>query len=145
MSELPVADKFAAFEELIPPLTDLNTPYREALSRGELILQQCQSCFSHQYPFESFCYECGSTELENKISLGQGFVYSFVKVHQPYHPAFKPFIPYTVATIQLDDGPRLLSAMLDLTTEVKIDDRVKPRIERITASESMLMYELERS
>ncbi len=145
MNEPPIADKFAAFEELIPPLDDRNTPYREALSRGELILQQCQSCTSYQYPFESFCYECGSNLLEHKVSRGQGFIYSFVKVHQPYHSAFKPFIPYTVATIQLDDGPRLLSAMLDLTTEVKIGDRVKPRIEKITASESMLMYELERS
>ena len=76
---------------------------------------------------------------------GQGFIYSFVKVHQPYHPAFKPFIPYTVATIQLDEGPRLLCAMLDLTTEVKIGDRVTPRIERITANESMLTYKLEGS
>ena len=145
MNKAPIADKFAAFEELIPPLTDLNTPYREALSRGELILQKCQTCSSYQYPFESFCYECGSTELAHQISNGQGFIYSFVKVHQPYHPAFKPFIPYTVATIQLDEGPRLLCAMLDLTTEVKIGDRVTPRIERITANESMLTYKLEGS
>ena len=145
MNEPTIADKFAAFEELIPPLTDLNAPYREALSRGELILQRCKSCNSYQYPFESFCYECGSTELEHKISLGQGSIYSFVKVHQPYHSAFKPFIPYTVATIQLDEGPRLLCAMLELTTEVEIGDRVTPRIERITASESMLTYELEGS
>ena len=61
---------------------------------------------------------------------------------------FKDFLladGHELTTIQLDEGPRLLCAMLDLTTEVKIGDRVTPRIERITANESMLTYKLEGS
>jgi uncharacterized OB-fold protein len=72
-----------------------------------------------------------------------GTVYSYIIVHQPYHPAFRPFSPYTVAIVQLDEGPRLLGAMLGLETPIAIGDRVRPRLEVIDGERSMLLFEPE--
>jgi uncharacterized OB-fold protein len=32
--------------------------------------------------------------------------------HQAYHPAFKDRLPYVVAIVELDEGPRLLSNII---------------------------------
>ena len=138
---MQIKENFDAFEDLVPPITELNKSYRENLAKGRLILQACAPCGKNQYPFESFCYECGSTDLTEVSSTGEGSVYSFVKVHQPYHPAFKPFIPYFVSTVQLDDGPRMLAAMFESDDVLEIGDRVAARIEKISETEAMLLFE----
>jgi uncharacterized OB-fold protein len=40
-------------------------------------------------------------------------VLSWVVYHTAYHPAFESRLPYHVALIELDEGPRLLSRVLD--------------------------------
>ena len=71
---------------------------------------------------------------------GEGTIHSFIVVHQPYHPAFQPFLPYTVATVQLDEGPRLLGPMIELDAPVAIGDRVRPRIEPIAEDRATLFF-----
>ncbi|PON11443.1 hypothetical protein C2W62_44820 [Candidatus Entotheonella serta] len=56
---------------------------------------------------------------------------------------FRPFIPYIVAIVQLDEGPRILGAMLGLETPIAIGDRVQPRIETIDDERAMLLFEPE--
>ena len=73
---------------------------------------------------------------------GEGTVYSFIVVHQQYHKAFKAFLPYTVAIVQMDEGPRMLSAMFGLKKPVAIGDRVKPRIRTVGKERAFLTYEL---
>ena len=138
-----MAESFDVFAELFPPVTELNAPFWESLAAGDVRLQQCQQCGVHQHPPESFCYSCGAMSLEWKAVRAHGEVYSFIIVHQPYHPAFRPFIPYTVAIVQLDEGPRLLGAMLGLEAPIAIGDRVQPRLEAIDGERAMLLFEPE--
>lgn len=133
---------FDQFVELLPEITDLNAPFWDGLAAGEVRLQKCQDCGEHQYPPESFCYACGGTSLEWVPVVGAGTVYSYIIVHQVYRPAFKDFIPYTVAIVQLDEGPRMLGALLGLDTPVEIGSRVKPRIQPISDDRSIMLFEL---
>ena len=98
---------FEGFGELFPEITELNAPFWAALAKGEVRLQHCTDCGAHQYPPESFCYACGSQHLSWVKVKGEGSVYSFIVVHQLYHKRFKPFMPYTVAIVQMDEGPRM--------------------------------------
>jgi uncharacterized OB-fold protein len=143
MSESASQNPFDVFAELFPPVTELNAPFWEGLAAGEVRLQQCRQCGVHQHPPESFCYACGSASLAWISVPAHGTVYSYIVVHQPYHLAFRPFIPYTVAIVQLDEGPRLLGAMLGLEAPIAIGDRVQPRIEAIDGERSMLLFEPE--
>ena len=86
-----MAESFDVFAELFPQVTELNAPFWEGLAAGEVRLQQCQQCGVHQHPPESFCYSCGAMSMAWTAMPAHGEVYSFIIVHQPYHPAFRPF------------------------------------------------------
>ena len=131
---------FSGFGELFPQITESNAPFWQGLAQGEVRLQQCGHCGVHQYPAESFCYQCGAQDMSWVAVAGEGTVYSFTVVHQLYHKAFKPFLPYTVAIVQMDEGPRMLSAMVGLQRPVSIGERVKPSIRVVDNDKAFLTY-----
>jgi uncharacterized protein len=131
---------FSGFGELFPQITESNAPFWQGLAQGEVRLQQCRQCGVHQYPAESFCYQCGTQDMSWVAVAGEGTVYSFTVVHQLYHKAFKPFLPYTVAIVQMDEGPRMLSAMVGLQRPVSIGERVKPSIRVVDNDKAFLTY-----
>jgi uncharacterized OB-fold protein len=131
---------FEGFDELFPEIDELNAPFWDGLVDGEVRLQKCDKCGAHQYPPESFCYECGAQDLPWTKVNGEGTVYSFIVVHQSYHKAFKDFLPYTVAIVQMDEGPRMLSAMLELEKPLNIGDRVRPCIRKVNNERAFLSY-----
>jgi uncharacterized OB-fold protein len=59
-------------------------------------------------------------------SAGTGSVYSFVTVHAAVSPGAAALLPYTVATVQLDDGPRMVGR-IEPNGGTGIGDRVRPR------------------
>ena len=137
MSEM----NFEGFGELFPEINELNAPFWDGLVQGEVRLQKCGQCGVHQYPAESFCYECGAQDMSWVAVAGEGEVYSFIVVHQQYHKAFKAFMPYTVVIVQMDEGPRMLSTMLGLTKPIAIGERVKPCIRTVDKERAFLTYE----
>ena len=130
----------AGFADLFPEITELNAPFWNGLTQGEVRLQKCGACGAHQYPPESFCYACGAQNLAWVAVAGEGTVYSYTVVHQLYHKAFKPFLPYVVAIVQMDEGPRMLSAMLELERAPRVGERVKPSILTVGDGKAFLTY-----
>ena len=51
---------------------------------------------------------------------GRGKVYSFVTFHRVYHPAFAGEVPYVVAIVELEEGPRLLSNIVGVTPDAVV-------------------------
>jgi len=69
---------------------------------------------------------------------GKGTVYSFVNYHRAWHPSYEGKTPYNVSLVDLDEGPRLISNVIECPTEpVKIGMRSKwcSRITKITPAE----------
>lgn len=95
-----------------PRIDDLNRPFYEGLAAGELRLQRCTSCGLLRYPIASICPDClGRDAVWEKLS-GRATVYSTVVFHQVYDPAFADQVPYNVAIVELDEGPRLMSNVI---------------------------------
>ena len=62
-------------------------------------------------------------ELEWKVAAGRATVYTYSIVRQSYHPFFRNQVPYAVAWVDLEEGPRILSNIVgveDPITEVTI-------------------------
>jgi uncharacterized OB-fold protein len=55
------------------------------------------------------CPNCLASEAQWQPMSGRGQVFSFVVFHRAYHPAWEGKVPYTVALIELDEGPVMLS------------------------------------
>lgn len=92
-----------------PTIGDLNRPFYQALAAGELRLQRCASCGFLRYPIASICPECLGRESVWELLSGRGVVHSTVVFHQVYNPAFADQVPYNVAIVELEEGPRLMT------------------------------------
>jgi hypothetical protein len=101
-------------EPIRPTINDVNRPFWDACARGELRLQRCRSCGHLRYPAAIVCPECLSAETEWQAVSGRGKVFSFVVFQRAYHPAWEGRVPYNVALIELDEGPILLSNVIDV-------------------------------
>ena len=55
------------------------------------------------------CPVCASAASERFESEGRGEIYSYVTAHQPVSPGYEGPFPYTVATVELLDGVRVLA------------------------------------
>jgi hypothetical protein len=92
----------------IPPDEDADSAWWwDSLRRGALMLPRCQDCKTHFFPPMPGCPHCGSTELGAEPASGRGTIYSWVVVHRALDPVFADDVPYTILTVDLDEGPRV--------------------------------------
>jgi uncharacterized OB-fold protein len=98
----------------IPVPNEDSAPFWDAAKRGEFRLQQCDDCGAVRFPPAVMCPECNSLAAQWKPVSGRGKVYSYVVFHRAYHPAFKEDLPYAVACIELEEGPRLLANVVGI-------------------------------
>jgi uncharacterized OB-fold protein len=112
----------------LPSLQEHDTrAFWEATKQRELKYQKCNDCDAVVWYPRSHCTSCLSQSLTWHTSSGKGTIYSFSVVRQSYHPFFRPRVPYAIAWIDLDEGPRLLSNVVgvkDPGKELAIGQRV---------------------
>lgn len=96
-----------------PVLGPDNSFFWEGCRRHELTFQRCVRCGHVRWPPSIVCPQCHSFEGEVIVSSGKGKIYSYVVYHFPYHPAFQNELPYVVALVELEEGPRILSNIVD--------------------------------
>lgn len=99
----------SAVAKPLPTVTPATEPFFAGARAGELRVQRCTACGELRFPARSRCSHCLATGAAWVPVSGRGEVYSFVVMHQVYHPAFAAEVPYTVAVIQLAEGPRMLT------------------------------------
>jgi len=87
------------------------TPFWQACREHRLVLPWCPACTRHFWPASVLCPHCGAFVSYWKEASGRGTVYAFTVFHRAFHPALEAFLPYVVATVQMDEGV-LLSANL---------------------------------
>ena len=112
-------------ERPIPTPDPATAPYWEGARAGKLRLPRCQDCGeAHFYP-RAICPHCRSANLEWIDAQGTGTVFSFTIVQRAPSPAFQSLVPYAVAIVALDEGPHLMSNIVDAAPEtVRIGMRV---------------------
>jgi uncharacterized OB-fold protein len=97
---------------ILPELSDLNRGFWEACAEGRLAVQRCRPCGHLRYPISEVCPRCLSLELEWEPLSGRGTLYSWIVFHHAYHPAWRDKLPYTVALVELAEGPMLISNLV---------------------------------
>jgi len=105
------------YEKLLPRIDEMNRPYWEGAKRHELLLQKCQECGHYRYPPGETCPSCLSDRLEWVKVSGRGSVYTWTVFHQAYHPAYKDGIPYAVVAVELEEGPRMVTNLVNCRIE----------------------------
>jgi uncharacterized OB-fold protein len=101
-------------------------PYWEGVRKGELLFQRCKECGHVQFPPRQICVKCWKQELTWTKSSGNGTVESVTIVHRAPTPEMRNKVPYVVATILLEEGPRMVTNVVGPDAlDVAINDSVK--------------------
>lgn len=112
-----------------PDITEINRPYWDALDQGRLMFQRCE-CGNAWLPARRECPRCLSDKVRWEQAGGRGTLVSWVVYHIAYNDAFKDRLPYNVAVVELDEGPRLITNMVDAHAALACDAPVRLVIER---------------
>jgi uncharacterized OB-fold protein len=101
-----------------PLSPELTRPFWEAAKRHELVLPRCKTCdYLFFYP-RSECPRCLSNQLEWMRVSGRGRLHTYTIVNQPANAAFRDDTPYVYAVVQLDEGPRMVSNVVQCAIDV---------------------------
>lgn len=114
--------------------------YQDAVAEGRFIIQQCKDCGRHVFYPRVLCNHCGSVDLKWVEPTGRGVVYSTSVVRQKPEKGGD----YNVALIELEEGPRMMSRVVDLDPDkVKIGMVVSAHIGLVDGTPAVVFYNKE--
>jgi uncharacterized OB-fold protein len=91
----------------------------DAAAEGRLVIQRCADCATLRHPPAPMCGVCGSLRWDTQESSGRGRVVSWITSLHPNRPDDPPRI---VVLVQLEEGTRLVSNLVDVTDDGPYDD-----------------------
>jgi hypothetical protein len=125
----------------LPQPTIDSAPFWEYCRQHELRMQKCADCGHVRYPPGVLCPKCLSESSNWEKLSGRGIVYSWIVFHQQYHPAFAADIPYPVAIVELDEGPHILTNIVQCPLDrIKIGMPVEVVFEDRSETASLPMF-----
>jgi uncharacterized OB-fold protein len=127
------------------PMTPEAKPYWEGARDGKLMIPKCRACGrAFMYP-RVLCPFCASREIDWIQASGRGRLYSFEIAHQILNKAFKVKTPVVLAMVELEEGPRLLTNLVDVEpdpTKLRCDIPVEVVFAKLTDQVSLPMFRL---
>lgn len=104
----------------LPEITPITQPFWESAAKRRLVIQRCGDCQSWVWCPRPACVECGSEKLEWTPVSGRGQVFAFTVIREVVGRALRGFandIPYVAAWIDLEEGPRVCSNVVQCPVE----------------------------
>ena len=101
----------------LPRATPETAPYWEGCRDHKLLIQRCSACGHHQFYPRILCTACANRDVEWVAAAGRGKVVSFAVVRQAISDAYAAEVPYVIALIRLDEGPTLMSNLIECDPE----------------------------
>jgi uncharacterized OB-fold protein len=118
----------------VPRPTPETQHFWDGTLSGELRLQRCESCSHVYFPPRPFCPQCASRSVEVFAASGNGTLHSYIINHRAApNSGFEA--PYAIAIVELDEGPRMMTNIVDSaqTPEALVLDMpLEVTFERIT-------------
>ena len=107
-------------------------PFWDGIAQGKLMLQYCTEARRFQHYPKPVSVYTGRRTLEWREVKGTGVIYACTVVRIP-GPGLEGRLPLCVATVELDEGVRLIANVLDCPPEqLKIGQRVKLAWDQLT-------------
>ncbi len=98
----------------LPTPDPVTAPFWASLKAHAIQLQRCRDCDRFIYYPRALCPACLSDDLAWTPISGRGVVHAFTIPHRHPNPAFGSQAPYVVALIELEEGARMLSNLVDV-------------------------------
>lgn len=116
--------------------------YWDAAKDKRLLLQRCRDCSKFQFYPRGVCSHCLGSALEWVESSGRGIVHTFTIAYRAPHPGFADDVPFVIAMIELEEGVRMMSNIVECDPKsVRIDMPVRVVFEAATPDITLPKFE----
>lgn len=126
----------------LPTIDPGTRPFWDAAKSHRLMIPKCRDCGEYHFYPRELCPHCHSDALDWTNVSGRGEIYSFTIARRPAGPAFADDVPYIIAMIKLEEGPRMLTNLkVDDVETVNIGDSVQVHFEDVTDEVTLPKFE----
>ncbi len=125
----------------LPVITELTAPFWEAARAGRLEVQRCDACGTLRFPPARVCDACLSEQTSWVPVSGRATVWSVCEFHRLYFKGFEPELPYNVALVCLEEGPRMYTNLVGIDyDQIQIGMPVQVAFEPVTDAVSLIKF-----
>ncbi len=133
-------------DQKFPDVNDPGTaPFWKGTKEGKLVVQACTKCGYLRWPPGPLCNECLSSDTEWREISPTGKLWSYAVYHRAMNPRFKDQIPYTVALVELDDGPRMYGRLVGDAKDFQMGAPVRAVFQEIDAGVTFVGWEIKKA
>lgn len=125
----------------LPVIYPEELTFWEGCKKRELWLQRCSGCNNIRFPIGPACPECFDMNFTWEQLSGEGVIHNYVVYHKAWTPWLQAKVPYAVIQVELKEGPRLTTNLLDCPLDqIKIGDSVAADYEVITDEITLIQF-----
>jgi hypothetical protein len=130
------------FPRFEPPISEIAEPYWDATREKRLVVQWCDDCDSPVWFPRAVCPVCVGTHLSWRAAAGTGTVHAITVENRPQNPRLAERAPYVIALVDLDEGVRLLTNVVNCAADdVAIGQRVRVTWEELSDGRHLPLFE----
>ena len=100
------------YRKPLPQPTPETQHFWDGCRDGKLLLQRCKDTGKAYFPPRPFSPYTGSRDVEVFEASGKAKLFSYVINHRPAK-GFEDEAPYAIAVIELAEGPRMMTNIVD--------------------------------
>ncbi len=118
---------------------DLPTPegdtfeFWEGTKNNQLLIKHCEDCGAFSYYPRPFCPKCWSGNVVWHPAEGKATLYTWSVIYSNDQPPFKERVPYVAAIVDLAEGPRMMTNVVDCEFEdLRVGMELKVKFQSIS-------------
>jgi hypothetical protein len=130
-----------AYAKPLPEPSEVTRPFWEAARAHRLELQRCAECERFVFYPRALCPHCGGARLEWRRASGRGTLYSYTVARRAPVPMFESDVPYVIAIVELEEGPRMTSNVVGAGPEkLRVGMPLQAVFEDVTDSVTLVRF-----
>ena len=132
----------ATYTKPLPKIDERTKPHWEGNAGHELRVQRCDDCGTTRFPASRWCAHCLSEKTSWQTVSGKGKIWSWCVFHRAYFKGFESDVPYAVALVELEEGPKMYSNLVGIPRDqIKIGMRVRAMFDKVTEDVTLVKFE----
>ncbi len=105
------------YQKPLPVVQPWSQEFWKAAKQHRLVIQECNDCKAKIFYPRKFCPECWSANLGWTEASGRGKVAKFTVTMDQVEPAFWEDIPFVLAYVDLEEGIRMMTRIVECEPE----------------------------
>ncbi len=125
----------------LPTVEAETRTFWDAAKSGRLMIARCNACGRlHYYP-RPHCIHCWSDKVTLVEAMGRGTLYTYSTVYVNDLPPFNEMLPYVAAQVDLAEGLRITTNIVDCDTrDLQIGMQLRLRFRAISDEISIPVF-----